>query len=103
MILLIEIALTVWAWRRGWKGWALLPVGIALGMGLMIGFACGAAGSNPGDLSFLILADFAVIGVLILMVARGRTLFPEKRSSTDSLQPAPAVQHVDRVDGQKAQ
>ena len=37
MILIAQLLLTVQAWRNGWKGWALLPMGIALVFGLLLG------------------------------------------------------------------
>ncbi len=62
---IIEIALTVWAWKRGWKAWALLPIAITFGIGMIIGAA------NPyGDLSNVIIFDFLCIAALVIMIIK---------------------------------
>ena len=45
MLLIIEVALTI-AWRKGWKGYALLPVGISLVIALFTGAAVGASAAG---------------------------------------------------------
>ena len=80
MILFIEIALTISAWRKGWRGWALLPGVMALVLGALLGLAMGTTATR-GDLivpSLMIdgLAIFALIG----MVVKG----PEKREEDTS-------------------
>jgi hypothetical protein len=39
MLLIAQILLTVQAWRKGWRAWALLPVGMDLLIGMLIGIA----------------------------------------------------------------
>ena len=67
-MLFIEIALTVAAWRRGWRARALWPMGIGLGIGTLVGIAVG------GDIAqvppAVLLFDVACIAVLIGMVCR---------------------------------
>ena len=41
MLLILEIGLTIWAWKRGWKGWALLPALGAFTGGFIVGLASG--------------------------------------------------------------
>lgn len=74
MLLVIEILLTVAAWRKGWKAWALLPWGITMFMmitiGLAVGLAVGASGGNAAQdaitgIGFLL--DFALIITLAVM------------------------------------
>ena len=68
MLLIVEILLTVAVWRKGWKGWALLPVGIAWGIAFLIGMAVGAAGGIVDDLiGPCLLLDVMVIVALIVM------------------------------------
>lgn len=46
MLLILEVILTIFAWRKGWKWLALLPVGIVLILGLLIGFSIGISGGD---------------------------------------------------------
>jgi hypothetical protein len=76
-MLIVEIILTVFAWRKGWKAWALLPVGIALAIGLLIGFSVGASGGNAESVRGIgIFLDIVAIGVLIYMTAKGPKVQP---------------------------
>lgn len=70
-MLFIEIALTVAAWRRGWRARALWPLGIGMGIGFVVGAALSASGSRVEQLPpALLLFDVACIAVLIGMVCR---------------------------------
>ena len=62
---MLDIILTVFAWRRGWKALALLPMGITFFISLFLGFS----EETIGWLFILIIAE---IGTLIFMVAKGR-------------------------------
>jgi len=68
-MLLIEIILTIFAWRNGWKWLALLPIGIAMLMGFFIGYGIGYAGGTqiPYEVMFI---DLIAIVVLIVMCAK---------------------------------
>lgn len=75
MLLIIEIALTVWAWMRGWKGFALLPLAIALPVGFVVGFVIGASGGNAqggAALGIGVFLDLAAIVALVFMIAMPR-------------------------------
>lgn len=73
MLLAAEIGLTVAAWRRGWKGWALLPFGVALGIGFLIGAIMGASGASEGSIfASAIAVDVLCVGTLAGMVAKPR-------------------------------
>ena len=61
---MLEIGLIIWAWNRGWKGWALLPSGITLFVGFLLIFA-----GLTGGILILVVAD---LGTLIFMIAKGR-------------------------------
>ena len=65
-MLIIEIILTFVAWGRGWKWLALLPLGIAFGIGLI----AGASGASMDDLAGLIWIDVVAIIALIVMVVK---------------------------------
>ena len=49
MVLIIEILLTIRAWRKGWKAWALMPLGIGVLMGFFVGVAAGAGGGTNDE------------------------------------------------------
>ena len=69
MLLIIEIALSIWAWNRGWKWLALLPLGIGVGLGFLIGMAIGASGGDAEDATWIILFDIGVVIASIIMIA----------------------------------
>jgi hypothetical protein len=71
MLLLAEIGLTVAAWKKGWRAKALLPAGVSLTLGLLLGIAIGLGGGTiEAAAPVAVLADLAAIGVLIGMVRR---------------------------------
>jgi hypothetical protein len=41
---MLDIILTVVAWRRGWKAWALLPFSVTLFLMLLTGFSAETIG-----------------------------------------------------------
>ena len=67
MLLIVEIILTVKAWKNGWKGLALLPLGAAFGLGLVMG----AGGVQP-DIGTCLVVELPVLGSLIAMAAKSR-------------------------------
>ena len=81
MLLIAEIILTVFAWRKGWKWRALLPVGIAFGIGLIIG------ASGGGVTEGIIFIDVAAVIALIVMVSKAPKSYslPETNDSTTKL------------------
>lgn len=74
MLLILEIILTVAAWRRGWKAWALTPIAIGLSLAFVFGAAIGASGGlMDAVVAVGLLLDLAIIATLVAMVARPRT------------------------------
>ena len=70
LALAVQIGLTVAAWRRGWKGWALVPLVSELLFGFLLGLLIGVSGGSVQDVWPLgVLLDLAVIGVLGAVVA----------------------------------
>ena len=64
-MLIVEIILTVVAWKKGWNTLALLP----LSASLFIGFFVGASGLlEVMDLGDLFAVDIACVGVLVAMI-----------------------------------
>ena len=69
-MLLLEIILTVTAWRKGWRARALIPVGALLSLGFIIGFVVGLTGAPMPDLRPWALLDVLAIVVLAVMSFR---------------------------------
>lgn len=71
-MLLIEIILTIFAWRKGWRWAALLPTAIALLVGLFMGFGIGASGGDiNGAMGMGIILDILAVIALIIMIVVG--------------------------------
>lgn len=69
-MLIIEIILTIFAWRKGWRWLSLIPVATAFSIGLMFGFS----GVELEALGLgAIFIDILAIIALILMV-----VYPKK-------------------------
>jgi hypothetical protein len=70
MLLVLEIVLTIAAWKRGWKRWALLPLGAVLVLGFSLGLSEGSLGLNQDVVThFAPLLDVLGVIVLGIMVA----------------------------------
>lgn len=75
MVFILEIGLTVAAWRRGWKEWALLPLGIGFGIGFLVGLIMGASGASEGSIfAMSLVGDVICIGALIAMTIKPRSV-----------------------------
>jgi len=86
-MLLVEIILIIEAWRRGWKGWALLPLGVGAGIGFLIGLIMGASGvSEDSIFGICFVVDLACIGVLIGMIAKPRRVAKLSGTASQPLQ-----------------
>lgn len=71
MLLIIEIMLTVAAWKKGWRGWALLPVAICFATAFLLGAAAGANGTSPDDFVGIgLVLDVLLVVVLGVMIAK---------------------------------
>lgn len=84
MLFLVEIGLTIAAWMRGWRGWALLPLLVGLASVLFIGFSIAAESEDYDSAMTTIVAvgtliDLIVVGILIYMVVKTRN--PNKIST----------------------
>lgn len=80
MLLILEVILTIFAWRKGWKWLALLPVGIVLILGLLIGFSIGISGGDVAPTTGIALfLDISTIIVLIIMIIKPKTLVKKEK------------------------
>jgi hypothetical protein len=78
MLLVLEIMLTITAWRKGYKGFALIPVGLAVLAGLAIG------SNNPGaDALSVIWLDILAIVILVVMIALANVPENEEAKKTE--------------------
>jgi len=69
LLLIIQIGLTVGAWLRGWRLWALIPLGVIFVSGLIMGTLGISVWSI---LSVGLIMDIVCTGVLVVMVIRPR-------------------------------
>ena len=67
---IIEIILTIFAWRNGWKWRSLIPIGIAFALAFIVGVGIGASGGDPTTAGWTAIFDVCAIIALIVMVAR---------------------------------
>lgn len=65
-MLIIEIILTIVAWRKGWNWLALIPTGVAFCIGLLLG---ATASQGNVDVMSVIIWDILAIVALVVMVA----------------------------------
>ena len=68
MLMIAEIMLTVAAWKKGWKGYALLPGAIGFAVAFLIGATMGPALKQFAPA--LLLIDLGIIGTLIFMTRK---------------------------------
>jgi uncharacterized membrane protein YfcA len=68
MLLIAEIVLTIFAWKRGWRWYALIPMGLCLIIGFIIGLSIGASGGSINDIPSvsIVLDVIAVIALIVL-------------------------------------
>ena len=77
MLLILEVLLTVSAWRKGWGPMALLPITIGVPVGVLIAMATQSMASA-------IVVDLAITGILFAMSHKGH-----KSQLTATPAPAP--------------
>ncbi len=70
MILILEIVLTIIAWRKGYKAFALLPVGIVILLAFLIGFSDPVA-YESAEAGFIVFDLMAVVA-LVIMIATAK-------------------------------
>lgn len=72
LLLIVEIWLTVAAWRKGWRAWSLLPLGFTLLVAAVIGAAVEVSGGSIErvDIPVSLLLHVVCLGVLIGLAKR---------------------------------
>ena len=81
---ILEIILTITAYRKGWKTIALIPIAVTLLVGFMSGLAIKAGGgATQTAIPAFFLGDVVCVVVLALLTARApRTVSHPKESDT---------------------
>lgn len=70
MLVLAEIILTILAWRKGWRWWALIPVAIPFCIGFVMGIGIASQGGSISDIGgWTIIFDVLAITALIVLVS----------------------------------
>jgi len=64
MLLIAEILLTIWAWRKGWRSKALIPVCSAIGIGIIVGCILISSGATIS----IYLSIFDVMAIIALSI-----------------------------------
>lgn len=92
MLTILEIILTVTAWRRGWKAWALTPIAIGTSLAFVLGAVIGASGGSMDEaMAVGLVLDLTVVGTLIAMVASPRTVEQGATAASGAAEP---VEHA---------
>ena len=79
LLLIVEILLTVAAWRKGWKGWALLPWAVCFYTLFIGGVFIGAAGGHVDQATMTGLGILLEITLLIIPLAVMSLWAPRKK------------------------
>jgi zinc transporter ZupT len=94
MVMIIEIVLTIIAWRKGWKWWALVPLGLAVSIAFSVGFVIGLLGGSAGPvMPFFMLLDIGCLLALIILIV----LPPEREKKAVSEASSMPVCRADEV------
>lgn len=76
--MILEILLTITAWKRGWRWWALLPVAIVFGTAFLAGVVIGASGSKIENPDIFVIFDLLlIITQAVLTIVPKRAKIPK--------------------------
>lgn len=67
-MLILQIILTIIAWRNGWKWKSLLPVGILFCVAFLIGYFVGVSGGDLSQIGSIYILDIISVIILLVMV-----------------------------------
>lgn len=68
MLLIAEIILTAFVWNKGWRWFSLLPVGIAVLVGIMLGL------SGSTEIGGFVIFDILAIVALVIMLVNPKKI-----------------------------
>ena len=84
-MLIVEIVLTIIAWNRGWRWYALLPCGVVVVIGFLIGIGIGVSGGSTDNLGAAIPLEIIAILILLFMCFRKKEVKKEVISDNPDL------------------
>ena len=73
-MLIIEIILTVFVWKKGWRWMSLIPVGIAFLIGIMMGVSGTLVDTSSVGIVFIDV--LAIIALILMLVYPPKTKPP---------------------------
>lgn len=76
MLLIIEIILTVFVWRNGWRWLSLIPLGVAF----LIGMIIGVTGTTDAA-SYMIFDVLAIVALIIMLAKKPKSNIDEKEDN----------------------
>ena len=86
MVLIIEIALTMAAWRKGWKGWALFPIISDFVVGFILGMASSDSVNGFGEYLWIAICwELVMLVVLIIMAVKNPNEIKKDRPPAEEL------------------
>lgn len=76
MLLIAELILTITAWRRGWRWWALMPLGLGMIIAFFMGMTVGVCSGIIDDVSglYLLLDLFCTIALIVLNIRKPKSI-----------------------------
>ncbi len=90
MLMIIEILLTVKAYRRGWGWRALIPGGTMLCLGILLGVIAAANGMSEHQTDtmplYLLPVELVMVGVLGWMATRDYTREEEREEEIPAIE-----------------
>lgn len=88
MLMILEIWLTVSAWRKGWKGWAIVPGACVVAIAV---FAAAGGADQTTLMGTGFVLDVLTVVALAVMVAVPRRQAEVQANPDLAAQPAPAL------------
>lgn len=70
MLMVLEIILTILAWRKGWRWKALIPVAIAAGIAFFGGVAIATSGGTAVNNGIFIIIDILLVITQAVLVSK---------------------------------
>lgn len=69
--MIVELIVTILAWRKGWRWRVLLPWGVAVVSAILLGAGVAASGGEAEDVRGLaVLLELGMLGALVFMACR---------------------------------
>lgn len=84
-MIILQILLTIWAWRKGWKWYSLIPICIAIIIGIIVAMA-NVPEINGKEWIITFLGDILIVITLMNMIIFAKNKFSkENRNPFETL------------------